>query len=71
MNAGNVEQFDTPEQVYNKPASLFFAGFIGSPPMNLLKQAPGVPKIGHTLHIKPLEDKIHWFDAQTKKRLER
>ena len=36
MNAGRVEQMGTPEQVYGKPATSFVAGFIGSPPMNLL-----------------------------------
>ena len=36
MNAGVVEQIGTPESVYARPASLFVAGFIGSPPMNLL-----------------------------------
>ena len=42
MNAGRMEQFGTPEQVYSQPASVFVAGFIGSPPMNLLTgQADG------------------------------
>ena len=42
MNAGRIEQIGTPEQVYGKPESTFVAGFIGSPPMNLLKgQADG------------------------------
>jgi len=36
MNAGVVEQIGTPESVYARPASLFVASFIGSPPMNLL-----------------------------------
>ncbi|MDE2082552.1 MAG: sn-glycerol-3-phosphate import ATP-binding protein UgpC [Burkholderiales bacterium] len=36
MNAGRIEQIGTPEQVYLRPASTFVAGFIGSPPMNLL-----------------------------------
>ena len=36
MNAGRIEQIGTPEQVYGTPASTFVAGFIGSPPMNLL-----------------------------------
>jgi len=36
MNAGRVEQFGAPEEVYARPASTFVAGFIGSPPMNLL-----------------------------------
>ena len=37
MNAGVMEQIGTPEEVYLRPASTFVAGFIGSPPMNLLK----------------------------------
>ncbi len=37
MNAGRIEQIGTPEQVYATPASTFVAGFIGSPPMNLLQ----------------------------------
>src|SRR5574340_511083 len=41
MNAGNMEQFGTPEEVYHRPASTFVASFIGSPPMNLLQNAPG------------------------------
>jgi sn-glycerol 3-phosphate transport system ATP-binding protein len=41
MNAGRMEQFGTPEEVYHTPATTFVAGFIGSPPMNLLKNAPG------------------------------
>ncbi len=36
MNAGRVEQIGTPEAVYRRPATTFVAGFIGSPPMNLL-----------------------------------
>ena len=52
MNNGRMEQFDTPEQVYSQPASTFVASFIGSPPMNLLKDAPGVPA-GQILGIRP------------------
>ncbi|ODT66681.1 MAG: sn-glycerol-3-phosphate ABC transporter ATP-binding protein UgpC [Pelagibacterium sp. SCN 63-23] len=36
MNAGLVEQIGTPTEVYDRPATLFVAGFIGSPPMNLI-----------------------------------
>ncbi|HWX48734.1 MAG TPA: sn-glycerol-3-phosphate ABC transporter ATP-binding protein UgpC [Roseomonas sp.] len=36
MNAGRVEQQGTPREVYAGPASLFVAGFLGAPPMNLL-----------------------------------
>ena len=52
MNAGVMEQFGTPEEVYNRPASTFVASFIGSPPMNLLKQAPGLIA-GQILGIRP------------------
>ncbi|WP_019560939.1 MULTISPECIES: sn-glycerol-3-phosphate import ATP-binding protein UgpC [Caldimonas] len=37
MNAGHMEQIGTPDEVYAQPASTFVAGFIGSPPMNLLE----------------------------------
>jgi sn-glycerol 3-phosphate transport system ATP-binding protein len=40
MNGGVMEQFGTPEEVYTRPATTFVASFIGSPPMNLLKNAP-------------------------------
>src|SRR3569832_412158 len=123
MNAGNMEQFGTPEEVYHRPASTFVASFIGSPPMNLLKNAPtgrrdgalmGIrpehidiadtgwpvrvetcellgaerliygrmgdeqliirveehglaPKPDEVIHIRPREDRIHWFDATSGK----
>ena len=36
MNAGHMEQIGTPAEVYARPATTFVAGFIGSPPMNLV-----------------------------------
>ncbi|MFF5993031.1 ABC transporter ATP-binding protein [Prauserella flavalba] len=36
LNAGRLEQVGTPAEVYDEPASVFVAGFLGSPPMNLL-----------------------------------
>ncbi|MBM4686307.1 ATP-binding cassette domain-containing protein [Rhodococcus hoagii] len=36
LNRGAVEQIGTPEEVYDRPASVFVAGFLGSPAMNLL-----------------------------------
>jgi multiple sugar transport system ATP-binding protein len=36
LNDGLLEQTGTPRLLYDRPASLFVAGFIGSPPMNLL-----------------------------------
>ncbi|MCB1340669.1 MAG: ABC transporter ATP-binding protein [Pseudooceanicola sp.] len=37
MNLGRVEQFGRPQDIYDKPATLFVADFIGSPAMNFLK----------------------------------
>src|SRR5690349_16241189 len=36
MNHGVVEQIDPPQNIYDRPASMFVADFIGSPPMNFL-----------------------------------
>ncbi|MDX1558193.1 MAG: sn-glycerol-3-phosphate ABC transporter ATP-binding protein UgpC [Marinobacter sp.] len=36
LNGGNIEQVGTPYELYETPASLFVAGFIGSPKMNLM-----------------------------------
>ncbi len=36
MNAGRIEQVGKPLALYERPATLFVAGFIGSPPMNLI-----------------------------------
>ena len=52
MNGGVMEQFGSPEEVYARPASTFVATFIGSPPMNLIKSAPGA-KPGITVGIRP------------------
>ena len=45
MNAGMVEQIGSPQEIYDRPASMFVADFIGSPPMNLL-QLRGGPATG-------------------------
>ncbi len=37
MSAGEVQQIGRPQEVYRHPANIFVAGFIGSPPMNLLR----------------------------------
>ena len=52
MNGGVMDQFGTPEEVYNRPATTFVASFIGSPPMNLLQHAPGV-RPGQILGARP------------------
>ena len=37
MDRGVIQQLDTPERIYDDPATLFVASFIGSPSMNLLR----------------------------------
>jgi multiple sugar transport system ATP-binding protein len=37
LNAGQVCQIGTPHEIYNRPADIFVATFIGSPPMNLIE----------------------------------
>ncbi|RLF24103.1 MAG: sugar ABC transporter ATP-binding protein [Thermoprotei archaeon] len=52
MNIGRLQQVGTPNELYNKPANLFVAGFIGSPPMNFVE---GV--------LREIEGKL-FFDAK-------
>ena len=37
MNQGSFQQVGTPQQIYDRPANMFVAGFIGSPAMNLIE----------------------------------
>ena len=37
LRAGRIEQVGSPEELYARPATAFTAGFIGAPPMNLMK----------------------------------
>ena len=41
MNAGRIEQVGAPLELYDRPANTFVAGFLGSPPMNLLPARRG------------------------------
>jgi multiple sugar transport system ATP-binding protein len=45
LNKGNIEQVGTPLELYNRPNSLFVAGFIGSPKMNFVEN--------NTIGIRP------------------
>jgi multiple sugar transport system ATP-binding protein len=36
MHGGEILQFDHPQTIYDEPANLFVAGFMGSPPMNIV-----------------------------------
>ena len=127
MNAGRMEQFGTPEEVYHQPATTFVATFIGSPSMNLLRDVPGArpgtllgirpehlrvvesgqgwsmtveavellgaerlihgqthgqpitvriaesdpchPGVGDTVHVRPMDDRLHAFDPDSGQRI--
>jgi multiple sugar transport system ATP-binding protein len=60
MRLGELQQVDTPQALYDTPANLFVAGFIGSPAMNLVEA--GISRNGagldatfgeHTVHLAP------------------
>jgi multiple sugar transport system ATP-binding protein len=51
MNRGVVEQIATPQQIYDAPASMFVADFIGSPPMSFLRFDGGVRQGDHSVRI--------------------
>ena len=54
MRDGRVQQVDTPQTLFNSPANLFVAAFIGSPSMNLIEADVGGGSIrfaGHSLAL--------------------
>ena len=56
MNRARIEQVDTPAAIYERPATAFVAGFVGSPPMNLVEGecGDGMLRIGdQSLPIPP------------------
>jgi multiple sugar transport system ATP-binding protein len=55
MNAGEIQQVDTPLALYDRPANLFVAGFIGSPQMNLLDASASDGAVRLGTHVLDLE----------------
>ena len=57
MSHGVIEQLGAPQEIYDRPASVFVADFIGSPPMNLLtsttRWSPAAPASGSTAPRSP------------------
>ncbi len=56
MDAGVIQQFGTPDEIYERPANLFVAGFIGSPAMNLRPAVLAVS--GDSINATLAEDAI-------------
>lgn len=57
MDQGVIQQIGTPEEIYQKPANRFVAGFIGTPPMNLF------PLDGAVAGVRPEHIRICGQDA--------
>ena len=55
MNRGEIEQFGKPQEIYDRPATMFVADFIGSPPMNFLFFRSSLEKGAGTLRVNGAE----------------
>ena len=55
LNAGHIEQYGTPMELYRTPANRFVAGFIGSPKMNFVDGARGGKKFNaaNSIGVRP------------------
>ncbi len=53
MQGGHVQQVGTPAELYETPANLFVAGFIGSPKMNFVNGADAAQDGAATLGVRP------------------
>jgi multiple sugar transport system ATP-binding protein len=62
MRDGVLQQVGRPSELYDQPANLFVAGFIGTPPMNLveatLTRDDGVPTLAFGTHRLGIDDRV-------------
>jgi multiple sugar transport system ATP-binding protein len=58
LNGGKIEQYGSPLELYERPANLFVAGFIGSPKMNFVTGEPALQKGAATIGVRPEHLKI-------------
>ena len=63
MSLGVLQQLDTPQNLYDKPANKFVAGFIGSPSMNFVdttieQKASQHLRQRRRLHLRVPDDKV-------------
>ncbi|UUP15929.1 ABC transporter ATP-binding protein [Nitratireductor thuwali] len=64
LNAGRVEQVGTPLDLYERPASRFVAGFIGSPRMNFVEGPVAASHGAHCYGIRPEHVRLSRQDGQ-------
>ena len=62
MNGGIIQQLGTPDDIYNRPANLFVASFMGSPSMNILDVTLAQKKTGIEVTL-PNGDKFTLADS--------
>lgn len=55
MNHGIIEQYGTPQEIYNCPASMYVADFIGSPPMNFMRFRSGLKRGTRSIFLEGFE----------------
>jgi multiple sugar transport system ATP-binding protein len=69
MKDGRIEQLGTPSEIYDRPATLYVATFVGAPPMNLLKATVenGSLKIDGTECLVPLPSELTEKPAEGRK----
>src|SRR5262245_32992844 len=58
LNAGRVEQYGSPLELYERPTNLFVAGFIGSPKMNFIAAEAAAQHGAATIGVRPEHLKI-------------
>lgn len=61
MKDGQVEQFGTPQDIYDRPATVFVAEFIGSPAMNFVEgswSGAGLSHAGTALPLSPAQQQL-------------
>ena len=58
MKLGVIQQFDTPQVLYNTPCNMFVAGFIGSPQMNFIKAMVSDGEDGYVLSFADSKVKV-------------
>jgi len=69
-NKGKLMQFDTPDNIYNRPTNLFVAKFVGTPSMNILDVE--IEKLDNRIYIKIEKDILFEIeDENMKKKIEK
>jgi multiple sugar transport system ATP-binding protein len=58
LNAGSIEQYGSPLELYERPANIFVAGFIGSPRMNLIGEEVAARYGATTIGVRPEHIKV-------------